>query len=708
MIESKFSNKRKSFGYPIGLLNLFFCFSIIGSSFAQTGQDTVDIVHFDQAKHGLVLKEGEKSIFWGEVEFSHKGVFFYADSVIKTKNTVKAYGNILIQQGDTLNIFADSLHYDSDLTQCILYGNVSFLKGDQRLYTEKLSYNTKTKLAKYEEGGVLTNGDTWVKSNSCDYNATTEEALLNGNVYVENTDLKIKARRLHYNLKQRIVKFLSPTLLAQSNGTQLYCEGGYYDIGKEKGRFIGSPQYQKEKTKAKAAEMNYDGLTGVYSMNGNAIYLDSLRYIKGQKIKYTEPYDFYEIYGDAYYQDSEYRFAGPAIKFDKKNNNVITEGRSRIINEDFTLEADKTNFDNSSGLGTTSGNVIWQSNKDNTTIWAEDAKTDKENGSIKAYGNRAMVSLVNDQDTLFLSADTLFSFQIKKKLSMTSDTLSLDTLKADSVDVMRNRKDQIQHKKTKKVTKVKVEKTEKNSSTQPRKTEKDFVAPSDTTIQRFDPLILPDSMANSEKKDSLADSTRILMAFHKVKLFSKKFQGVSDSLYYSSQDSIFKMYRNPVLWSDTTSQYKSDTIFIALRDNKLHYIKMDQHASIFSTKDEKYFNQITGEQIVSYFVAGKLYSLTVDGTARTVLYDQDADSTYRGVNTLNCARLKVWFIDSKIDKVRFYKKNDGIYYPMSKANHAEIQLKGFTWKINDRPKNLNDLRDNGANVLPLTSEPKEN
>lgn len=690
----------------MGVLFLFFNF--INPGITQTKQDSVDIIHFDQAKHGLIIKEGEKSTFWGEVEFSHKGVFFYADSVIKTKNLVKAYGNILIQQGDTLSIFADSLYYDGDNTQCVLYGNVAFTKGDQRLYTEELSYNTKTKMARYNKGGVLTNGETWVKSNSCDYNASTEDALVEGNVYVDDPEMKVKANKLHYNLKQRIVKFLSPTLVTQNNGAKLYCEGGYYDIGKEKGRFLGSPQYQKGQSKARAAEMNYDGLKGIYAMKGNAIFLDSLRYIKGQFIKYTEPLDYYEINGDAYYQDNEYRFAGPAIKFDKKNNKVITEGRSRIINKDYTIEAENTDFDNASGLGTTSGNVIWYSPSDKTTIWAEEAKINKGQSSVLAYGNRAMVSLVSDEDTLYLSADTLRSYLLKKQ-----DLSPLDSLHSDSLSIDKD--STMVDKQRKSNQKINPQKKGKSKESQPKKkiiTDKDnkkskmskddFIVPADSTpVSRLDSLILPDTTALSAPSDSAADSTRILKAYHNVKLFSRQFQGISDSLYYSSVDSTFKMYRNPVLWSDTTNQYKADTLYISLKQKKLHQIRLDQHASIFSTKDEKYFNQMTGEEIISFFEAGKLKYLTVDGTARTVFYDQEGDSTYHGVNTLECARLKVWFLDNKIDKIRFYKKNDGIYYPMSKANHAEIQLKGFSWLIDSRPKNLQEMRANGANVRPL-------
>ncbi|MFZ1585592.1 MAG: OstA-like protein, partial [Saprospiraceae bacterium] len=126
----------------------------------QASKDTSDYINFEEAKFGTILTKDKISIFSGEVAFSHKGVHFYADTVYRSDNIIRAKGNILIQQGDSLSIFADSLFYNSVTRQCELYSNVSLIKNDQKLYTEKLSYNTNTKIAAFDNNGTFTNGAT--------------------------------------------------------------------------------------------------------------------------------------------------------------------------------------------------------------------------------------------------------------------------------------------------------------------------------------------------------------------------------------------------------------------------------------------------------------------------------------------------------------------------------------------------------------------
>lgn len=58
----------------------------------------------------------------------------------------------------------------------------------------------------------------------------------------------------------------------------------------------------------------------------------------------------------------------------------------------------------------------------------------------------------------------------------------------------------------------------------------------------------------------IADSTfasdeehepKIIIANHHVRLFSDSLQAVCDSLSYAQSDSVFRLYRNPILWSKT-------------------------------------------------------------------------------------------------------------------------------------------------------------
>jgi len=51
------------------------------ASYAQKA-DTTDIINFDQAQYGVVLEGGKKSLFYGKVEFSQKGVYSSSKEIL--------------------------------------------------------------------------------------------------------------------------------------------------------------------------------------------------------------------------------------------------------------------------------------------------------------------------------------------------------------------------------------------------------------------------------------------------------------------------------------------------------------------------------------------------------------------------------------------------------------------------------------------------
>jgi hypothetical protein len=66
-----------------------------------------------------------------------------------------------------------------------------------------------------------------------------------------------------------------------------------------------------------------------------------------------------------------------------------------------------------------------------------------------------------------------------------------------------------------------------------------------------------DTVAVNEK-----DSTnRYFEAYRHVRIFSDSLQSVCDSMFYSFKDSVFRLYRDPVVWANS-SQVTGDTILL--------------------------------------------------------------------------------------------------------------------------------------------------
>ena len=125
--------------------------------------------------------EGDSAIqkLLGNVELRQDSVYMYCDSAIIINETdVIAMGEVIIQQGDSISVFADSLSYQGAIKNADLFGNVVLLSGTQQLFTEELNYNLDTKLATYESGALLTNDTTQLTSKRGYYYVAQNEGLL--------------------------------------------------------------------------------------------------------------------------------------------------------------------------------------------------------------------------------------------------------------------------------------------------------------------------------------------------------------------------------------------------------------------------------------------------------------------------------------------------------------------------------------------------
>ena len=117
-------------------------------------------------------------------------IYFYDD------NMVDSYGHVVINQGDTLHIFADNLHYDGNTKTATLTGNVKMVDKDATLLTNYFIYNTATKYGTYTGGGKLFNKDNTLTSKNGYYFATTRDAYFRYDVVCTTTDAIIKTDTL--------------------------------------------------------------------------------------------------------------------------------------------------------------------------------------------------------------------------------------------------------------------------------------------------------------------------------------------------------------------------------------------------------------------------------------------------------------------------------------------------------------------------------
>lgn len=184
-----------------------------------------------------------------------------------------------------------------------------------------------------------------------------------------------------------------------------------------------------------------------------------------------------------------------------------------------------------------------------------------------------------------------------------------------------------------------------------------------------------------------SDSIRYFLGFHHVKIFNDSLQAVSDSMYYSTEDSVFRLFQDPVFWNDK-SQVSGDTMYLFTQNQKPERLYVFYNGMVINKANDAIYNQIAGHTINGYFKKGSIDYIRVKGSpAESIYYPQDDDSAYIGMNRSSGDVIDVYFINKALNKVKFINNVNGTMYPLKQLPSDQKYLKGFKWMDNRRPKN---------------------
>lgn len=176
----------------------------------------------------------------GKVEFTKGPMLMFCDSAhyYPATESMNAYGNVRMEQGDTLFVYADELDYDGrpGVETATLYADpgkkVRLINRDVMLQTDIFIYDLHLDLGYYNVGGELTDKSNRLTSLEGEYVPSTKEANFYTNVHLNSrsqTDtLDIYTDTLYYNTATHIAELYSPSSVINARGT-VYTRRGVYD-----------------------------------------------------------------------------------------------------------------------------------------------------------------------------------------------------------------------------------------------------------------------------------------------------------------------------------------------------------------------------------------------------------------------------------------------------------------------------------------------
>lgn len=467
----------------------------------------------------------------------------------------------------------------------------------------------------------------------------TDSAVLNpitnvfeafGNIHINDADsVHTYSQYLKYLAKEKQA-FLKKKVRLTDGQSTLTTEELEYDVTVKIGTYLKGGKVVNEKTTLTSTEGYYYGDTRDIYFKRKVVLINPDYRITTDTLQYNTDTEIATFTSPTTIKDNKQLVIKTRDGFyDLKNKRAQLYKRSIIDDSTYTMTADDMALDSISGLGEFRGNAVYRS-KDSAKGFDMIANNIKTNNKNNSLlaTQSPLLLIKQNRDSIYIAADTFYS----AKLS--------DLLKVKTVPRVR---DSI-----------------------------DFVFDTDKT-----------------KEDS---TDKYFEAYYNVKIFSDSMQSVGDSLFYALKDSVFRLFKQPVVWAQE-NQISGDTIYMYLKNTKPERLYVFENAMALSKVDSSiYFNQVKGNTINAYFDStGQINFLRSKGSSENVYYGVDEEKNFIGVNKNSSDVIEIRFADGKPKRVLFVNNLEGTMYPMREVNHDDLKLRNFKWMNDRRPKNRYDI-----------------
>lgn len=252
-------------------------------------QSIVEVLNAD-VQEGVNLTNMQVQTFTGNVIFRHQGVLMGTDKAIQNTSTniMEAFGNIKINQGDTLTIVGDTLYYEGNTRVATIWGkNVVLRDKKVTLKTKKVIYNMASGMAYYPVPGEIMQDSSRLTSRTGYYNTNTKYFNYIGDVEVMHPKFVLCTDSMDYDTHTKKAIFKAFTTITGEDGN-MTAERGWYNIQTKESYFSGRSTVDNEKYVLTGDTLNYDSEKDFGWARGNVVFVsktDSLITVGDEAIR---------------------------------------------------------------------------------------------------------------------------------------------------------------------------------------------------------------------------------------------------------------------------------------------------------------------------------------------------------------------------------------------------------------------------------------
>ena len=462
----------------------------------------------------------------------------------------------------------------------------------------------------------------------------------------------IESDQAYFYSKRNSFKAMGEVVFTQGDSLRMTCNTIEYDGETKTALATGNVLLKRPDMTLETEILNLDRVNDKAFYNTPGVIIDSSSTLTSNQGVYFMNQKKYRFISDVTINNPEYIVNSQQLDYFTESNLAYLYGNSRIEGEAYTIECERGFYDMEREKG------IF---KQNATLY---------------YDNKIIKG-----DSLYF--DSKRSYAAATKNISISDTINNSIITGHYGEIFK----------------------EKDSAIITRRAMAINIVEKDSLFIHADTLVA----TGPEEK-------RILRAYYDVRILKSDIRGRSDSLYLDESIGLTKLLkkpltkqevqifteedlnkRNPVLWLDQSQMTGNEILLLSnTQTKKLDSLKINGNVFIIEkdTLSEEGFQQIKGGLLRGAFKESKLDNIVITKNTEMVYYlYNDEDLQLIGIDKTTCSALRMVFKEGQIDEITFLVSPNGNVYPEAELPKNERSLKGFSWRIHQRPETVEDLFD---------------
>lgn len=256
----------------------------------------VYLLHADETRFDQRINS-EAQILVGDVVFRHDSMYMYCDSALfyETSNSLEAYGNVKMNQGDTLFLYGDRLYYNGDEMLAKVRDNVVMIDKEMTLTTDSLNYDRTIDLGYYFNWGTVEDTLNVLTSEWGEYDTQTGDAVFNYEVKLTNPNFVLTSDTLQYNTKTQMATIVGPSDI-KSDRNRIYSTLGRYYTASGEAHLLNRSVLTNDDKRLIGDSIYYNRNNGFGEAFDN-VEMDDF----GGKTRLTGDYTYYNELADSAY-----------------------------------------------------------------------------------------------------------------------------------------------------------------------------------------------------------------------------------------------------------------------------------------------------------------------------------------------------------------------------------------------------------------------